>query len=150
MKKITERENGTRRVQHVPEGESCVEQSHKDACDINSMIEKARRGVFIPPESAGRYGDFTGVTDFQTAMNQVKAAEATFSFLPSWLRKKFDNDPAKAIDFVNDPENAEECYELGLLERPKGDAEVVKPGNNGEVVGPGEKKADGPSAEPEA
>lgn len=128
MKKVTERENGTRRVQMVPTGESRVEQSHKDMCDINSMVARARRGQFVPPESRGVYGDFTKVTDFQSAMNQIMAAEATFGFLPAYIRKRFDNDPAKLLAFMDDGENLEACYELGLIERPKGDvvAEPVK------------------------
>lgn len=148
MKRVViERENGTRRVQCVPEGESAVEQSHKDDCDINSMIAKARRGQFIPPASRGVYGDFTACDDFQTAMNQIKAAEATFGYLPSWLRKRFDNDPAKAVEFVNDPENAEECYELGLLERPK--AVQAEPGAPAEPVAPAVADPP-PAAAPEA
>lgn len=120
MKRIVlERENGSRRIRLVPEGESRVEQSHKDACDINSMVAKARRGQFVPPVSRGVYGDFTQVTDFQSAMNQIKAAEATFNFLPSHIRKRFDNDPQKVLAFMDDPDNLDDCYELGLLDRPK-------------------------------
>jgi len=118
-RKETIRENGTRRVQFFPVDSGLVEQSHKDSCDINSMIAKARRGVFQPPRSPGSYGDFTGVTDYHSARNQILAAEATFFALPSELRNRFNNDPQEVLDFIDDPENLEECYELGLIVRPE-------------------------------
>ena len=39
-----------------------------------------------------------------------------FEELPATIRKKFENDPAKFLDFVNDERNADEMVELGLRE----------------------------------
>lgn len=119
-RKLSVRENGTRRVQFVPEGDSLVEQSHKDTCDINYMMARARRGSFIPPSNKGQYGDFTNVTDFHSAQNQILAAEATFFALPAELRERFNNDPHEVLAFINDEANEEEAIRLGLLDRPPG------------------------------
>jgi len=120
MKRIlTERPNGLLRVQYELEDAGLVEQSHRDTCDINSMVARARRGTFVPPTNRGVYGDFTNVPDYQTARNRLLEVEATFFALPSELREKFNNDPGKVLEFLDNPENQEECYNLGLIDRPK-------------------------------
>ena len=37
---------------------------------------------------------------------------------PSKARTKFDNDPGKFLDFVQNPDNELEFYELGLTDYP--------------------------------
>lgn len=64
----------------------------------------------------------SGLVDFRTAMEQVKQADEAFLRLPPVVRKRFDNDPALFLDFVDDPANENELRSLGLL-RPK----VVSP-----------------------
>ena len=41
-------------------------------------------------------------------------AEAMFEELPLEIKKRFDNDPAKLVEFCNDPKNLEEAIEIGL------------------------------------
>ena len=38
-----------------------------------------------------------------------------FIFLPSKIRKKFENDPKVFLDFVCNPENVDELRTMGLL-----------------------------------
>lgn len=121
MKTITtERENGTRRVQILTEGPSVVEQSHRKACNINTIVAKAHKtGLFPERVDSPTYGDFTGTTDFHAAQNRIIKATMDFQMLPSGIRTRFDNDPGKLMDFLQDPDNAAEAIELGLLPQPE-------------------------------
>ena len=47
-------------------------------------------------------------------MDQINRSKAVFEALPSVLRKRFDNDPAKFLDFVQDSNNSKELVEMGL------------------------------------
>jgi phage internal scaffolding protein len=69
------------------------------------------------PESplSPRYGDFTGIGDYHTALNQVIAAEDEFMSLPATLRARFENDPAQLIEFLDNPQNKDEAVQLGLV-----------------------------------
>ena len=70
--------------------------------------------------NAASYGDATGA-DFKQAMDISTSAQQNFDQLPSSLRKKFGNDPAAFLDFVQDPKNADEMAELGLREATPAD-----------------------------
>lgn len=116
MLQTTTRENGTRRVSHVPVGESKTEQSHRQTVNINTIVAKARKG--IPPriqKGDGLYGDFSGFTDFHTTMNRINDAKADFLCLPAAIRERFANDVGRLLDFISDPANEKEARELGLL-----------------------------------
>lgn len=106
---------------------SMTKQAHKDECDINLIIRKYdKTGVLTHVNRAlATYGDFSAVHSFQEAHNSVMAAAASFADLPAKIRKEFDNDPAKFLDFIDNPENIERMYELGLAVRPVVDPEVV-------------------------
>lgn len=95
---------------------SRTKQSFKASCDINTILNKALKTGAVPDAMyrEGSYGDFTGIGDFQD--NQLKLVRANESFmrLPSAIRKRFDNDPGKLIEFMADPDNLKEAQELGL------------------------------------
>ena len=90
-------------------------QSEKEDADINTIVR--RFGItgtipegLVPPT----YGDFTGIDDFQTAMNAVNAARDLFMQVPADIRAKFDNDPQNFVAFCSDPANLEEMRKMGL------------------------------------
>ncbi len=62
------------------------------------------------------YGDATQV-DLLDAQLVVAQAQTMFEELPSNIRKKFENDPGKFLDFVQNPANLEEMQELGLANK---------------------------------
>lgn len=97
------------------ECECMTEQHHKMECDINNIVDKFdRRGVIEHRnEHRGTYG-FATSNDFQEAMYVVAEAQSMFNELPSHIRNKFENDPAKFLDFVQEPKNAGQMVELGL------------------------------------
>ena len=85
-------------------------------CDINNIMKKYQKtGVidFVNTHQA-QYGDATGI-DFQQAMERVSKSREMFADLPSSIRKRFDNDPAQFLDFVNDANNTEEARRMGLI-----------------------------------
>lgn len=91
-------------------------QSGAEDADINVIVRRfGLTGQMPEPRSLAQYGDFTGVTDYQTALNQVMEAQDSFMSLPADVRKRFDNDPAKLYEFVHDDSNLEEARTLGLL-----------------------------------
>jgi len=95
-----------------------AKQSFKDECDINQILAKYQKTGAIAHMNRHEpnYG-FCSSSDFQESLNQVREAEEMFADLPSSLRKKFGNDPANYLDFVQNPENIEEMRELGLAKQ---------------------------------
>lgn len=119
---VKTRENGRRRVQLRLNSDSKVEQCHKDEVNINSIMARARRTGQLPlPSRSPIFGEFADSIDFHDCRNRIADAYSQFGELPSDLREMFANDPAKMIDFVNNPENAEKAVELGLITKPASD-----------------------------
>ena len=98
-------------------GESFVQQSDYDRSDINLIVERfVRTGVLESvKQTQGQYGDFSDVGDYHSALNQVRHAEESFMTLPAPVRAKFMNDPGQFLDFINDPSNEKQMYEMGLF-----------------------------------
>lgn len=95
--------------------DSRTKQAHKDETDINQIMAKyIKTGVLEHANKYdGQYG-FATSHDLHSALNLIQTAQEMFDELPSSVRSKMDNDPAKFLEFVQDPENAGELYELGL------------------------------------
>jgi phage internal scaffolding protein len=103
---------------YTPVGDfSLTEQHHKDTCDITRIMAKYNKTGLVTHvrDFAGQYGDFLGIQDFQTSMNQVVAAQSMFDSLPSGIRSRFRNSAAEFLDFASDEKNISEMREMGLL-----------------------------------
>lgn len=108
------------------EDATLTQQHFKDETDINNILRQFNITGLLPEAPLSpRYGDFTGVVDYHTALNQVIAAEDEFMTLPADLRARFQNDPAQLIDFLNDENNRSEAVNLGLLDTPKAESTVT-------------------------
>lgn len=95
---------------------SLAQQNFKDETDINYIVRQFGLTGELPGQTISpQYGDFTGVLDYHSAVNAVLAAQDEFMDLPAQMRARFDNDPAKLIDFLGNDENREEAIKLGLL-----------------------------------
>jgi hypothetical protein len=46
--------------------------------------------------------------------------------LPAELRARFENDPAKLIEFIDNSENLDEAINLGLVNKPENLPQVVE------------------------
>lgn len=116
----TMRENGSIRIQHFFDDEevnSKVEQGHEKDCDINQIMKRARkRGFLERSQRVPQFGDFSSGQNFHDVMNQIHEAESQFGMLPAEVRSKFKNDAGLLLDWLNDPQNADEAAELGLID----------------------------------
>ena len=93
-----------------------TQQHFKDECDINNILRQFNITGLLPEAPLSpRYGDFTGIGDYHSALKQVIAAEDEFMRLPAQIRSRFENDPAKLIDFLEKSENKDEAIKLGLV-----------------------------------
>mgnify|MGYP000741555864 CR=1 FL=1 len=113
---VTTRKNGTRRVRLTLSSETRTEQSHAKRVNINSIMAKVARGGMAPIKSGSPlYGDFSNVGDYQQCKDRIIAAQMDFNQLPANIRAEFDNDPAKLIAYLNNPENEQDAIDQGLL-----------------------------------
>lgn len=105
---------------------SRTKQSELEACDINNIMARYATTGVLTHLASGQplYGDFSEVEDYQASLNKVMSAEERFNSLPSDIRKKFDYNPQKMVEFILDEKNREECYNLGFFDRPS--LEVVE------------------------
>lgn len=102
-----------------PEDDDKAVQSAKDDADINVIVRRfGVTGSMAVPNLQPFYGDFSEVEDYHTALNRVLEADAAFMQLDAQVRKRFDNDPGKLMEFLDDPNNYDEAEKLGLL-KPK-------------------------------
>lgn len=89
-------------------------------CDINNIMAKFFRTGLLPHVNAAP--DFSDVSEpfnFREAMTFIVNTEEQFEALPAKIRKRFGNDPGRLLDFLGEPENAEEALRLGLIEAPR-------------------------------
>jgi len=108
---------------------SLAQQHFKDECDINNILRQFNVTGLLPQQTLSpRYGDFSGIGDYHTALNRVIAAQDEFEALPAQIRARFNNDPAQLIEFLENSDNRPEAEELGLVE--KAAAEVVEAAQN--------------------
>lgn len=95
---------------------SLTKQSFRDECDINTIVRNFGLTGELPDNvRVPQYGDFTGISDYQSAMNAVIAADAAFMELPAELRARFHNDPQALLEFVSNDNNYDEAVKLGLV-----------------------------------
>lgn len=90
---------------------TAVQQAFAEEVDINTIMR--RFGVtreFPSGMRQGTYGDFTGVHDYQSALEAVQRAEQGFLALDPDLRAEFGNDPGaylQHLESLSDEELAE-------------------------------------------
>lgn len=96
--------------------ESLTQQSFKDEADINTIVRRFGLTGQLPTDlQMPVSGDFTGISDYHTAMNMVLAAQDEFLRVPADVRARFQNDPAQLMAFLDDPANRAEAESLGLV-----------------------------------
>lgn len=107
-----------------------TQQHFKEECDVNNILKRyVITGVCDHiNERQPIFADVSNVGDFMQAQNMILQANEDFMSLPSNVRKRFNNDPALLIDFLNDPASREEAISLGLVNAPVAaeDAPVVE------------------------
>jgi len=108
------------------EDPSLTQQNWKDEVDINYLLERFRvtgqlpQGVRLPT-----YGDFTGISDYRSALDVLNSARHSFMAMPAEVRARFGNDPGAFMEFFSKEENRAEAERLGLVLPAKQDASIV-------------------------
>lgn len=104
---------------HFDDDPGLTHQSFKAECDIRNIMSQYKRTGLIShmTSSQAQYGDFSEVPDYQSALNIVIQAQNVFDSLPALLRKRFGNDPAQYLAFVEDVNNRDEMIKLGMIDK---------------------------------
>lgn len=100
-----------------PKSVSRTQQQFKKEADINTIMHRfAKTGVLGDPlrQNKPYFGDISDIGDFQQMQEKVMQAKETFAQLPAVLRRRFNDDPQKVVEFISNPANNKECMELGL------------------------------------
>lgn len=133
-------------VKHDPCGIDCsadgrTRQEFADECDINKLMATYERNGTLNHYNAmqGEYLDISEVPDLQEALAIMKRGESAFMSLPATVRREFDNDAVKFVEFAQDPANIDKLREWKLaaplpLEPPPQKVEIVNPGAPGASV----------------
>jgi phage internal scaffolding protein len=96
---------------------SLAQQHMKDECDINVLVERfGVTGQMPTTPLEPTYGDFSGVSDYHSALNAIRASDEAFMALPAKIRAKFDHDPNALLQFLQNADNRDEAIEIGLID----------------------------------
>lgn len=136
-------------VPYVDDLPSLTRQEFSDECDIN-LIMKKYEATGIMPTGANRepiYWDADAIpNNLQDAMGGMLYAQSLFMQLGANIRKEFDNDPVKFVDFALQDANRPKLIEWGLTE-PETPAQAPV---RVEVVTPNPPPASPPGEAPKA
>lgn len=137
-------------VEHDPVDFVCADdgmtrQEFADECDINNILATYEKTGVLSHVARGepQYLDVSNVPDLAGAMAYMFDAEAAFMSLPAIVRREFDNDPLRFVEFAVDPANVERMREWGLAApakpvepAPGAPAEVAPGGEPGASAAP--------------
>ncbi|AXL14600.1 internal scaffolding protein [Microviridae sp.] len=95
---------------------SMTEQAHKEDVCIQNILRKSRKTGIITHvnQYKGEYLNMIDAPNFQEYQNILAEASSMFESVPSHIRQDFDNDPAKYLAFMQNPENFDEIEKYGL------------------------------------
>lgn len=96
-------------------GPSRTKLEFAEEADINRLMARYEQTGQLPTDLVGDYGDFSQAPDFQEAQEIIARAKSQFAGLPGRVRDRFDNDPAKFLEFVHTPGHEAELVDLGLI-----------------------------------
>lgn len=116
-----QRANGTIRIATLNLDPTMTQQQYKEECDVNHIMKKyiTTGEIHHINRKQGVYADMSEISDYQGMLDTVLDAQSKFQTLPADVREKFKNDPAKLIEFIQDPKNYDEGVKLGLFEPKK-------------------------------
>lgn len=101
---------------------SLVQQQFGAEVDINNIVRRFGLTGDVPfAGPQGVYGDFSGITDYESALAKIEGANDRFMKLPAEVRDKFENNPGTLIRLANELD----AKEFGKLLEPP--APVVPP-----------------------
>lgn len=97
---------------------SLTSQAPADEVDINKIMARISKGQTVLASSGEPfYGDVSELGGLQEAFMKVQEAEDLFMQYPADVREKFDNDPIRLVEFLNDEKNYDEALKMGLVNK---------------------------------
>jgi hypothetical protein len=94
------------------ESEDMAQQQFRDDVDINQIVKRFGITNELPiAKEVGQYADFSEVTDFQTALQQLRRGEEAFLELPVVVRDLFGNDPGNMYGWFSRGGDVEELLD---------------------------------------
>lgn len=115
------------RVKHDagPVADYPTQQSAKDECDINKIMERHRNGGELQHinKALAQYGDFSSGLDFTQAYTAIAKAEAAFAALPAYARDYMGNDPEVFLYKCAEPDFLALMEKEGLYDPEAGPVE---------------------------
>lgn len=111
-------------------GPSPVQQHLRDEVDINTIVRRYGITGEMPFGNAGGvYGDFTGISDYEGALEMVERAQAGFMTLPPEIRERFQNDPGQLVAFARSV--SEDEFSAAMQPAPPPDVGLSPPPADG-------------------
>lgn len=109
-------------LQHTMRGDmdffepSKTRQEFAEECDINTLMARYEAGGAITHVNKAMpvYMDVTQLPDMRGYLDIMREASTAFFSLPANVRREFDNDPQKFVDFAQAPENIDRMRGWGL------------------------------------
>lgn len=120
---------------------SMAQQQFAYECELNNIVDRNMQykdPSFVTklqlmhasnPKREPIFGDFSDVPTYQNAKNTLIAARDQFNTLPAKVRARFDNNPVKLLEFVNDPNSYDEGVKLGLFKEKQQEITQKNPEN---------------------
>jgi len=104
----------------TPGGGPVITQQHfADEVDIKTIVARfGLTGVLPQRVAEGVYGDFSGISDYESAVATIARTQERFMTLPAELREKFENDPGELVRFAASHSEAELADFFGEGARP--------------------------------
>lgn len=79
-------------------GESLTQQHFAEEVDINTIMRRfGATGQVAQFMSEGAYGDFTGIEDYDGALERIGRVDEAFMKLPAEVREQFGNDAGNLV-----------------------------------------------------
>lgn len=106
-----------------------TKQSFKEECDVNQIMKRWRATGDVSHLNLTKptYEDYSSVDSYLESVTVVQDAQRSFDALPARVRESMQNDPAKLLEFMGNPDNLDEAVKLGLVVDPNPNKNEVKP-----------------------
>lgn len=118
--------NGRQRLVTISENPSKTEQSKASEANINTIMARAIKTGMVPIRTVSPlYGDFSECVTYHETLDKINEAYDDFMKIPSQIRNRFQNDPHKFMEFLQNPNNLEEAIALGLVKKVEKENQTV-------------------------
>lgn len=108
-------------VEHDPVDLDCqaandgmTRQEFKDECDINVLMAGYFKTGLSFNDKPMEFLDVSDVPDLMSSISYMERAESAFMTLTAQVRREFDNDAVKFVEYASNPANVERMREWGL------------------------------------